>query len=191
MVILIGGPGCTGKTLIAQRLLERYHLPYLCQDHLKMGLVRGWPGCGFGPEDPDDKIAKKLWPVTEGIIRTNIENRQSMIIEGCYLPPQEVARLQGEYPGQIIPLYLLFAPAYIQSHWQSGIQAHRDVVEARLYPEARTVAEYTAEHEAWRKACMQANAQVFEVAQEYDADLQRAYTWIEQQIKQNKNQLGQ
>ena len=40
MVILIAGGSHTGKTLLAQRLLERYHYPYLSIDHLKMGLIR-------------------------------------------------------------------------------------------------------------------------------------------------------
>ena len=40
MIILIGGASHTGKTLLAQRLLEKYHYPYLSVDHLKMGLIR-------------------------------------------------------------------------------------------------------------------------------------------------------
>ena len=40
MVILITGASHTGKTLLAQRLLERYRYPYLSMDHLKMGLIR-------------------------------------------------------------------------------------------------------------------------------------------------------
>ena len=39
MVILIAGGSHTGKTLLAQRLLERHHYPYLSIDHLKMGLI--------------------------------------------------------------------------------------------------------------------------------------------------------
>ena len=37
---MIAGPSPTGKTLLAQRLLERYKYPYLSIDHLKMGLIR-------------------------------------------------------------------------------------------------------------------------------------------------------
>ena len=40
MIILITGASHTGKTLLAQRLLERYQYPYLSIDHLKMGLIR-------------------------------------------------------------------------------------------------------------------------------------------------------
>lgn len=40
MVILIAGASHTGKTLFAQKLLEKYKYPYLSIDHLKMGLIR-------------------------------------------------------------------------------------------------------------------------------------------------------
>lgn len=40
MIILIAGSSHTGKTLLAQKLLEKYKYPYLSIDHLKMGLIR-------------------------------------------------------------------------------------------------------------------------------------------------------
>ena len=40
MIVLIAGASHTGKTLLAQRLLEKYKYPYLSIDHLKMGLIR-------------------------------------------------------------------------------------------------------------------------------------------------------
>ena len=33
MIILIAGASHTGKTLLSQRLLEKYHYPYLSIDH--------------------------------------------------------------------------------------------------------------------------------------------------------------
>ena len=40
MVLLIAGSTHTGKTLLAQRVLEERGWPYLSLDHLKMGLIR-------------------------------------------------------------------------------------------------------------------------------------------------------
>ena len=40
MVVLITGASHTGKTALAQKLLETYNYPYLSIDHLKMGLIR-------------------------------------------------------------------------------------------------------------------------------------------------------
>ena len=61
MVILIGGNSCTGKTLMAQRLLEKYKMPYMSIDHLKMGLYKSDQACGFTPEDSNDKIGERLF----------------------------------------------------------------------------------------------------------------------------------
>ena len=77
MIILISGNSCTGKTYMAQRLLEKYHVPYLSIDHLKMGLCRADKNCGFTPMDSTEDIGDKLWPILKGIIMTNIENKQS------------------------------------------------------------------------------------------------------------------
>ena len=40
MIILIIGASHTGKTYLAQKMLEKYKYPYLSIDHLKMGLIR-------------------------------------------------------------------------------------------------------------------------------------------------------
>ena len=40
MIILIAGCSHTGKTALAQRLLQKYQMPYLSIDHLKMGMIR-------------------------------------------------------------------------------------------------------------------------------------------------------
>ncbi len=40
MIVLIGGASHTGKTSLAQKLLEKYKYPYLSIDLLKMGLIR-------------------------------------------------------------------------------------------------------------------------------------------------------
>ena len=66
MIILITGPSHTGKTLLAQRLLEKYHYPYLSIDHLKMGLIRS-DNTELTPMD-DDKLTEYLWPIVREMI---------------------------------------------------------------------------------------------------------------------------
>lgn len=83
MIVLITGASHTGKTVLAQKLLEKYKYPYLSIDHLKMGLIRS----GYtklAPED-DDKLTEYLWPIVREMIKTAIENKQNLIIEGCYI----------------------------------------------------------------------------------------------------------
>ena len=61
MIVLITGASHTGKTLLAQRLLEKYKYPYLSIDHLKMGLIRNG-NTDLTPED-DDALTEFLWPI--------------------------------------------------------------------------------------------------------------------------------
>ena len=82
MVILITGASHTGKTVLAQRMLEKYKYPYLSIDHLKMGLIRNG-NTELTPED-DDELTEYLWPIVREMIKTAIENLQSLIVEGCY-----------------------------------------------------------------------------------------------------------
>ena len=84
MVILITGASHTGKTLLAQKMLEKYKYPYLSIDHLKMGLIRSGQ-TELTPCD-DDKLTDYLWPIVREIIKTAIENDQHLIVEGCYIP---------------------------------------------------------------------------------------------------------
>ena len=86
MIILITGASHTGKTLLAQRLLERYQYPYLSIDHLKMGLIRSG-NTSLTPEN-DEELEGYLWPIVREIIKTAIENQQNLIVEGCYVPFQ-------------------------------------------------------------------------------------------------------
>ena len=84
MVVLITGSSHTGKTLLAQALLNKYQYPYLSIDLLKMGLIRSG-NTNLTPADDQD-LEAYLWPIVREIIKTAIENRQNLIVEGCYIP---------------------------------------------------------------------------------------------------------
>ena len=64
MVLLIGGASHTGKTALAQQVLERFRWPYLSIDHLKMGLIRSGQ-TSLTPED-DKELTGYLWPIEIG-----------------------------------------------------------------------------------------------------------------------------
>jgi putative acetyltransferase len=132
MVILIAGASYVGKTLLAQKLLEKYRIPYLSMDHLKMGIYRNDNDCGFNPESEDKVITEKLWGIIKGIIMTNIENDQNIIIEGCYFP-ESINDLGKEYLNKIIFLYIIFSEQYIQKNIMEKIYKNKNVIENRGY----------------------------------------------------------
>ena len=82
MIILITGASHTGKTLLAQRMLEQYKYPYLSIDHLKMGLIRSG-NTELTPLSDDKALTAYLWPIVREMIKTAIENDQNLIAEGC------------------------------------------------------------------------------------------------------------
>ena len=85
MIILITGASHTGKTALAQKLLETYKYPYLSIDHLKMGLIRSG-NTPLTPGSDDEELTAYLWPIVREIVKTAVENGQNLIVEGCYIP---------------------------------------------------------------------------------------------------------
>jgi len=179
MVILIGGNGCTGKTLMAQTLLEKYKIPYLSIDHLKMGIYRSDKHCGFTPLDSSEKIGEILWPIIKGIIMTNIENSQSIIIEGCYLLPHRIKEFEEPYKDEIISVFLGFSKEYIEKHLEGEIIQNRHAIEQRMYPEDRTLTQFISEHEKFRKHCLEQGVAYFEITQDYEEEIQKVYGHID------------
>ena len=143
MIILIAGASHTGKTLLAQRLLEKYHYPYLSIDHLKMGLIRSGQ-TSLTPMD-DDRLTEYLWPIVREMIKTAIENRQNMTVEGCYIPFDWEQSFEPEYRAHIRGCFIVMSEAYIEAHYQDIIR-HRRAIEDRLPGEAPTKEELIREN---------------------------------------------
>ena len=129
MILLISGASHTGKTALAQKLLERYHYPYLSIDHLKMGLIRSGQ-TSLTPMD-DDKLTDYLWPIVREMIKTAVENGQNLIIEGCYIPFNWKSDFSAEYLEHIRSICLIFSENYIRNHFED-IKAYASIVEQRL-----------------------------------------------------------
>ena len=130
MIIMITGVSHVGKTVLAQKLLEKLHFPYLSIDHLKMGLIRSG-NTDLTPED-DDELTDYLWPIVREMIKTAIENRQNLIVEGCYIPFDWRKDFTEEYLADIRFVCLAMTDAYIDSNF-SAIREHRSDVEGRFY----------------------------------------------------------
>lgn len=129
MIILIAGDTHTGKTILAQKLLEKYKYPYLSIDHLKMGLIRSGQ-CKLSADSNDMELTNYLWPIVREMIKTCIENSQNMIIEGCYIPWGWEKDFAGEYIKQIKYICLIFSQEYIRNHFQD-ILKYENVIEKR------------------------------------------------------------
>lgn len=130
MVILIMGASHTGKTALAQKLLEKYSYPYLSIDHLKMGLIRSG-NTSLTPLSDSGALTNFLWPIVREIIKTAVENKQNLIVEGCYIPFDWAKDFTQEYLNSIRCLCLVMSENYIRNHF-SDIKHYANIIEKRL-----------------------------------------------------------
>ena len=129
MIILITGASHTGKTILSQRMLEKYKYPCFSMDHLKMGLIRSG-NTELTPMD-DDKMTEYLWPIVSEMIKTAIENKQNLIVEGCYIPTDWKKSFDSEYLKNIRLICLAMTDEYIESNFADIIK-HGSDIECRL-----------------------------------------------------------
>ena len=165
MVILITGASHTGKTLLAQRMLERYKYPYLSIDHLKMGLIRSGK-TSLTPLD-DDALTEYLWPIVREIIKTVIENRQNLIVEGCYVPFEWRKDFSEEYLSDIRFICLAMTGDYIDRHF-GDIAGNSSVIESRLVDSDCTVASLKEDNRQYCEGFLKAGEQVTLIDEDFE-----------------------
>lgn len=154
MVILIAGASHTGKTAYAQRLLEKYQYPYLSIDHLKMGLIRSGQTT-LTPMD-DRELMDYLWPIVREMVKTAIENKQNLIVEGCYIPFDWQEDFEAVYLENIQYVCLVMSKAYIENHF-GDIQKYASTIESRLDDSDLDMENLIAENEQNLRACIAYN----------------------------------
>ncbi len=170
MVILIAGASHTGKTVLAQRLLEAYQYPYLSIDHLKMGLIRS----GYTtltPED-DEELTAYLWPILREMIKTAIENHQNLVVEGCYIPFDWETDFDETYRHQIRYRCLILSEEYIARHFDA-IKGYASAIEQRLDDTDCTMESVQADNRLHWEQCQRHGCPYIRIDEAYMVDL----TW--------------
>ena len=155
MIILISGSSHTGKTLLAQRLLEKLNFPYLSIDHLKMGLIRSGQ-TKLTPMD-DKKLVPYLWNIVKEMIKTAIENKQNLIVEGCYIPFDWQKDFDENYLCDIRHICLVMTENYINNHFDDIVN-NANAIEQRLCDDIT------------KEALLQDNAEVLETCKKHGLD---------------------
>ena len=152
MIILITGASHTGKTILAQKLLEKYKYPYLSIDHLKMGLIRSG-NTELTPMTEEADLTAYLWPIVCEMIKTSIENKQNLIVEGCYIPFDWAKDFEKNYLDNIKYYCLIMSNNYIKKHFVD-IKKYANIIENRLDDEWCTI-----------ENVLEDNAKILELAQ--------------------------
>ena len=169
MIVLIGGCSHAGKTVLAQRLLEKYHYPYLSIDHLKMGLIRS--GTTELTVEDDGRLTEYLWPVLREIIKTAIENGQNLIIEGCYIPFDWKNSFSASYLSHIRYFCLIMEEGYIDTHFED-IKTYASVIEQRKDDSFCTKEMLIRENAMNLEACKKNRCDYVLIADEYNINIE-------------------
>ena len=157
MIVLIAGASHTGKTVLAQKLLEKYKYPYLSMDHLKMGLIRSG-NTERTPMSDEKDLTAYLWPIVREMMKTAIENKQNLVVEGCYIPFDWQRDFPSEYLENIKYYCLIMSAEYIRNHF-ADIRRYASAIENRLEDECCTMEKVLADNE-----------KMLSLAQEYKAN---------------------
>lgn len=169
MIVLITGASHAGKTSAAQRLLEKYHIPYLSIDHLKMGLIRS------GNTDltvyDTDKLTDYLWPIVAEMIKTAIENNQNLIIEGLYIPFGWEKDFSQDYLDHIQYECIVLSEKYIENHLQK-IKDHSNDIERRLADSGLSMEELKKDNAYYLENCKKYGYDYIYVEDKYDVDIE-------------------
>lgn len=173
MVLLIGGSSHTGKTALAHRLMKKYGIPYLSIDHLKMGLIRSGM-TSLTPED-DSELTPFLWNILKEMIKTAIENKQDLIIEGCYIPYDWKNSFSEEYLKEIECRFLIMSEEYISSHFED-IRKYADIIEKRLDDSWLTPEALIEDNLSNLAGCQVYDIPYIMIDKEYDTDIEMTVT---------------
>ena len=170
MIVLITGASHTGKTLLAQRMLGKYQYPYISIDHLKMGLIRSG-NTELTPED-DEALTEYLWPIVREMVKTAVENRQNLIVEGCYIPFDWRRDFDDSYLKNIRFICLAMDERYIGTHY-GDIKDHASEIEVRISDEDCTVESLLANNRRTIEGFRRAGEQVTIIEEDYETTIRR------------------
>ena len=170
MIILITGASHTGKTALSQKLLEKYKYPYLSIDHLKMGLIRSG-NTDLTPMSDDDELTAYLWPIVREMVKTAIENKQNLIVEGCYIPFDWKKDFEKEYLDNIRYYCLIMSERYIKEHF-ADIKKYASVIEERLDDEWCTLESVLEDNAVMLDKAKKYGAEYMLIDDGYDVDLE-------------------
>ncbi len=169
MIILIAGASHTGKTALAQRLLEKYKYPYLSMDLLKMGLIRSG-NTTLTPYD-DKELQIYLWAIVRDIVKTAIENHQHLIVEGCYIPFDWKNDFDKKYLDEIKYYILVMTQSYINNNFDK-IKKYANVIESRLDDSHCTIETIRKDNMYNLEMCRQYDCNCILIDKNYEVDIE-------------------
>ena len=133
-----------------------------------MGLIRSGK-TRLTPED-DKKLEIYMWPIIRDMIKTAIENQQSLIVEGCYIPFNWKNDFDNEYLEKIKYYCLIMTEYYINNKFDI-IKKYSNVIENRLDDSFCTKTSMIEENNYNLRMCLRYNCNYILINDNYDFNI--------------------
>lgn len=133
-----------------------------------MGLIRSG-NTALTPLSSDDELTAYLWPIVREMIKTAVENKQNMIVEGCYIPFDWAKDFDESYLKNISHYCLVMSENYIKNHFDNIVK-YADIIEARLC-DGYTVEEALSDNAKVLKLAKKHGLNIVLIDDEYKFDL--------------------
>ena len=131
-----------------------------------MGLIRSG-NTGLTPMSDDKDLIAYLWPIVREMIKTAIENKQNLIIEGCYIPFDWQKEFDSEYLESIKYFCLVLSEKYIRNHF-NNIKKYANAIENRLDDEWCTLESVLADNAAVLALAKRQNSNYILIDDQYE-----------------------
>lgn len=106
MLYIISGSSRSGKTMIAEKIMEQCKIPYLSIDWLVMGFTNGIPEYGIHDKLWPNEIAEKIWSFLKAFCENLIWSGTDYVIEGEAVLPELINGLLKKYPDSVKVCYV-------------------------------------------------------------------------------------
>ena len=107
-----------------------------------------------------------LWPIIREMAKTAIENKQNLIVEGCYIPFDWTKDFEPEYLAEIKYCCLIMSENYIRNHFDD-IKKYANMVENRLCDDDCTMETVLRDNAEMLKQCQRYHANYILIDKEY------------------------
>jgi 2-phosphoglycerate kinase len=135
-----------------------------------MGLIRSGQ-TKLTPMSKDSLLTEYLWPIVREMVKTAIENKQNLIVEGCYIPFDWARDFEAEYLEHIKYYCLVMSEKYIRNHFDD-IKAYASVVENRIDDEYCTMEMLLRDNAEILEKCKAYGANYILIDEEYQVEVE-------------------
>ena len=131
-----------------------------------MGLIRSG-NTELTPMSDDKDLTEYLWPIVRELVKTAIENKQNLIVEGCYIPFDWSKDFEKDYLENIKYYCLVMSENYIRNHFED-IKKYASVIENRLDDEWCTMDSVLADNAHVLKLAKENNVNYLLIDDKYE-----------------------